>query len=142
MDLKSAKKAGDKSSKLSLIETPIEVTRYISHHGSNQWITTHGKAEWRVSDLQALVKECELVPFDIPLQFLNLHGERFICEDIYEFMQHMKQVNEADLNEPIILSHRGQILDGRHRICRAIMEGKTSIKAVKLEYDVRPTKLN
>jgi len=126
----------------SLTDVPIEITRYFGHHGSNQWVKTHDGNEWRVSDLVQLVKEMDLVAFDLPLQYISLHTERFMCEDIYEFMQHMKQVNEADLSISIIMSHRGQILDGRHRICKAIMEGKTTIKCFKLDYDVRPTKVN
>lgn len=119
----------------------IKIERGFSRFDSEQLCSTHGKAEWRISDLVALVNEYGLKSFHLPLQFIDIQSHYFKCDDLYEFMQHMKMVQEADLDRPIIMSHRGQILDGRHRICKAIMEGRTHILAVKFEFDVKPTRL-
>ena len=56
------------------------------------------------------------------------------CNDtLISFAQHMKQVNEADLKHPIILSPCGVIVDGRHRLIKSLVEGKPTIKFKRLE---------
>lgn len=56
------------------------------------------------------------------------------CNDsLLSFASHMKQVNEADLQYPVILSPCGVIIDGRHRLVKAIVEGRKTIKFKRLE---------
>ena len=43
-----------------------------------------------------------------------------------------KRVNQCSLEYPIILDEVGQIADGYHRLCKAILEGKETIKAIRL----------
>jgi len=40
------------------------------------------------------------------------------------FIEHIKRVKDCDLVHPIILSPDGRIMDGVHRICKALIEGK------------------
>ena len=44
---------------------------------------------------------------------------------------HAKQIYESDLSYPIILCPQGRIMDGMHRACKALIEDKTTIAAVK-----------
>jgi len=53
-------------------------------------------------------------------------------------VMHMRAVSNADLNYPIILDEDGEILDGRHRIMKALFLGKETIKAVRFEENPRP----
>jgi hypothetical protein len=39
---------------------------------------------------------------------------------------------EADLTYPILLSLDGNVMDGMHRVAKAILEGSTEIKAIHL----------
>jgi hypothetical protein len=130
---------GGKSLSESLINKPIEIYRAFSSKDSEQTIKTHHDGTWRVSDLKALVAEEGLEVFDFPLQLINLHTQSFAMDDLYEFLQHVRMCESVNMDEPIILSHRGQILDGRHRICNAILAGKTHIKAVKFTRDIKPS---
>jgi hypothetical protein len=41
-------------------------------------------------------------------------------------------MQQVDLSYPIIQAPDGWIMDGYHRIAKAILEGKTTIKAVRL----------
>ena len=52
-----------------------------------------------------------------------------ITEDI---VQHAKQIFEADLSYPIILCPEGRVMDGMHRVCKALLAGHQSISAVRL----------
>jgi len=46
--------------------------------------------------------------------------------------EHARDIYEADLAWPVILSPSGELLDGMHRLCKAILQGKTEIAAVQL----------
>jgi hypothetical protein len=39
---------------------------------------------------------------------------------------------DADLNVPILIDWTGGIADGRHRVIRALIEGKATVKARRL----------
>lgn len=47
--------------------------------------------------------------------------------------EHVKRVNETDLRYPILLDPDGFIMDGWHRVVKAIVEGKKMIKARRFE---------
>jgi uncharacterized protein (UPF0216 family) len=55
-----------------------------------------------------------------------------------ELLEHMKLINAADLSFPIILSASGEVMDGRHRIVKAALEGNDVIEAVQFENDPTP----
>jgi len=45
----------------------------------------------------------------------------------------MKRVQNTDLKYPIILDVKGVVADGYHRVAKAILEGKSTIKAYRLK---------
>jgi hypothetical protein len=51
---------------------------------------------------------------------------------------HAKLMNETDLRHPIVLSQDGRVMDGMHRVCKALVEGKETIRAVRFEVDPKP----
>jgi len=51
---------------------------------------------------------------------------------------HAKLMNETDLRHPIILSQSGRVMDGMHRVCKALILGKESISAVRFDRDPDP----
>ncbi len=53
-------------------------------------------------------------------------------------IDHARMINEADLNFPIILSSDGRLMDGMHRVGKAVLSGVTSIEAVRFELDPDP----
>ncbi|MOA54550.1 hypothetical protein D3C78_1781890 [compost metagenome] len=44
----------------------------------------------------------------------------------------------ADLAYPIILDSEGRVMDGMHRVSKALMQGATHIDAVQFEQDPAP----
>ena len=50
----------------------------------------------------------------------------------FSVAEHAKLIQEADLKHPIILCPKGRVMDGMHRCCKALIEGRTTIKAVQL----------
>ena len=54
-----------------------------------------------------------------------------------ELQRALKNVLEADMSFPIILDEDGWVMDGRHRIAKALLEGHEKIKFVR--FDVTPS---
>ncbi|MBX9726314.1 MAG: hypothetical protein K2X09_03520, partial [Rickettsiales bacterium] len=57
------------------------------------------------------------------------------CRTIVE---HVKLIEQADLQFPIILFSDGRVGDGMHRVCRALKDGAQIIKAVQFAEDPMP----
>lgn len=93
---------------------------------------------WKVSDLQRITADQPV--YEIPLIFLDLGDHSFDKDGgLISFARHMQHVMDADLDYPIILDEWGGILDGRHRIVRALIEGRPTIKAVRVPAGTPPT---
>jgi elongation factor P hydroxylase len=54
----------------------------------------------------------------------------------------MRLTAEADRSYPIILAADGRVMDGMHRIARAVLDGETTIKAVRFTTDPEPDHRN
>lgn len=83
-------------------------------------------------EVQELIRLAEnLEEFDLPLYAINMNHA--ICQNtLYSFLYHHKRVQKADLSYPVILDSTGYICDGWHRVAKAILEGRTTIKAKRL----------
>ena len=55
-----------------------------------------------------------------------------------EVAEHARLIADCDLGFPIILSSDGRIMDGMHRVLRALMQGESHIKAVRFRVDPEP----
>jgi hypothetical protein len=53
-------------------------------------------------------------------------------------LEHVKLIEEAELSFPIILSSNGAVMDGRHRVAKAVVLGRTEVEAVKFDEDPEP----
>jgi len=53
-------------------------------------------------------------------------------------VEHVRLVQEVDMSYPIILGHDGRVMDGMHRVARALLEGETTISAVRFEGPLPP----
>lgn len=77
---------------------------------------------------------------EIPINHLNV---RYMYDrmSLREMVTHMQAVNDADLEMPIILDEDGEVMDGRHRIMKALLLGKETIKAVRFDENPYPCKI-
>lgn len=92
------------------------------------------KHTWLVEKLWIAAKDLKPFPYSIK-------NFKALDEDIWfggknqptvrNVLEHHKRVMNSDLNYPIILSETGLVMDGVHRICKAILEGKSEILAVQ-----------
>jgi len=98
-----------------------------------------GKHEWSVPRLVQLSSDLQV--FDLPIAHMNLYAE-LGTYTLREFAGHVKAVINADMTKPIIIDEDGEIMDGRHRVMRAILEGIHSVKAVRFLENPTPCRVN
>lgn len=91
-----------------------------------------GNKVYIVANLIERAKDLE--PFDLPL--IGFNASSNVWHPIscaYELARKMKRVQQADLDCPIILDESGFVMDGWHRIAKALLEGRETIKAVRFK---------
>lgn len=87
------------------------------------------------------VHECIRLAADLPVIELDIETMNISYnsptrrDTVRDFVSHMKSVMEADLSYPIILNEDGYIIDGRHRLCKALYLGEKTIKAKRFLED-------
>lgn len=78
----------------------------------------------------------------IPLRDIREFDEEWTAEDEpptwRAMLEHLRLIEEADLSFPIILSAGGAVMDGMHRVVKAIWKGDTAIEAVQFDEDPEP----
>jgi hypothetical protein len=104
------------------------------------WLDSSYQVGEKVYDVQDLIKAAEdLEEFDLPLAGVSMNHP--ICQStLTSFLYHWKRVEKADLQYPVIIDSTGYICDGWHRVAKAILEGKTTIRAKRLEVMPEPYK--
>jgi hypothetical protein len=91
-----------------------------------------GDKVWLVSNLIERAKG--LGVFDLPLQAINSGTSVWSpIESAYELAKAIKRVNETSFEYPVIMDQEGFIMDGWHRVAKALVEGRTTIKAVRFD---------
>lgn len=92
-----------------------------------------GQKVWKAQTLYDFAKAREYPVMDMPLWCIDLTAEPFECGQLHSFIFQVKRVADCTLDNPIILDDAGQIADGYHRLCKAILEGQETIKAIRMQ---------
>lgn len=108
--------------------------------------STHGFLAWDIERLIELSK-------DLPLREIEVNSITEL-DQAYWFqsdkgtptcrtiIKHAKLIQEADLSYPIILSEEGKVMDGMHRVAKAVLEELKIIKAVQFKSNPQPDYIN
>jgi len=96
-----------------------------------EYYHTEGK-KWSVARLIEDTKDLEV--FDLPLAGMDLSGAVWQGCSMFDLARHVRKCMDADLSKPIILDWEGTIADGRHRVIKAVAEGRKTIKAVRMTW--------
>lgn len=110
------------------------------HKQYHFWPGEQGMDAWDVDRLIELSA-------DLPVVHVEL-SEIWEIDTVYWFdgdreqptvrkvVDHVHLMQDVDLSYPIILGHDGRVMDGMHRIARALLEGLSTVPAVR--FDVLP----
>jgi hypothetical protein len=95
-------------------------------------------------DVDRLIKRTKDFPrVHVPLTSIRELDEPFCPEHEgvltwQGVVDHVRLIQEADLSFPIILSADGRVMDGMHRVARAVLSGRATIEAVQFADDPDP----
>ena len=99
-----------------------------------------GVLAWDVDRLVQLV--ASLPEKDVPLAQIRELDESWAGEGEpvtwRSMVDHIRLIDAADLSFPIVLSARGDVMDGMHRAAKALLQGRTTIAARQFERDPEP----
>lgn len=109
-----------------------------SWHSPHDQMCNLGRHHWSVPRLFELARELPVL--DIPLDHLSLYYT-YEKLTLREMVMHMKAVHDADLSRPIILDEDGELMDGRHRLMKAMLTGEKTVKAVRFDENPSPDKV-
>ncbi len=98
---------------------------------------------WRVESLWEASKTLPIITVkiaDFPDmdEVLWFGGPKDIQPTCREVTKHSKQIQEADLSYPIVLSADGEVWDGMHRMASATLQGITELPAVQFTENPKP----
>ncbi len=96
-------------------------------------------------DVDKLIEKAKGLPqISIKLEEIKELDEAFWYQEadikptVRSIAEHFRLTNETDLTYPILLSKDGRVLDGMHRVVKALILGHKEIKAVRFEEDFPP----
>jgi hypothetical protein len=109
------------------------------------WAGEHGLNAWDVDRLVELAN-------DLPVEQVDL-ADLFEIDSVYWFdewqrptvrrvVEHVRLIQEVDPSHPIILGPDNRVMDGMHRVARAMLEGRTTITARRLRVLPEPDHTN
>lgn len=111
------------------------------------WPGQKGLDAWDVDRLIELTKE--LPVFDLAIDSIDEINTTYWYEaggstkpTVASIAEHARYINEADLAYPIILAASGRVMDGMHRVAKALLQGHKTLKAVQFSQTPPPDYTN
>lgn len=106
--------------------------------------TDGGLLAWDVDRLIRLTADLPIR--EIPLTQIRELDESFFGEEEpptwRSVLMHLRLIDEAALSYPIILAANGAVMDGMHRVAKAVHQGRHTISAVQFAVDPEPDYVN
>ena len=106
------------------------------------WPGEQGLDAWDVDRLIRLARDLPVI--DVPIDAIWELDTPYWSfpgagpTTVNEVITHMRLVREVDPRYPVILGVDGRVMDGMHRVARAVLEGRTTIRAVRFAAHPEP----
>jgi hypothetical protein len=106
------------------------------------WPGEHGLDAW---DVDRLIELSAALPVrDVDLASIHEIDSVYWFDDqlqrptVRRVVDHVRLIDEVDLSHPIILGFDSRVMDGMHRIAKALLQGRATISAVQFETPLEP----
>jgi hypothetical protein len=106
------------------------------------WPSEHGFDAW---DVDRLIEQSKSLPVrEVDLASIDEIDSVYWFDDqsqrptVRHVVDHVRLIEEVDLSHPIILGFDGRVMDGMHRIAKALLQGHATIRAVQFDTDLEP----
>lgn len=108
----------------------------------NFWPSDAGFDAWDVDRLIELARELPVHTIAVE-SITEIDSEYWFkgsdaAPTVRNVVEHARLMLEVELSYPVILAHDGRVMDGMHRIARALLEGAREIRAVRFPSPVEP----
>ena len=114
--------------------TPADYTKQCMRRGENLWYVKSLVNSAEILDTKIMnIEDLNCVKNNIPLLKKPVTH--------LELAYHARVASMANLNYPIILFSDGSCADGHHRIQRALMEGRSTIKYKQFKINPKPDRI-
>jgi hypothetical protein len=105
------------------------------------WPGRKGLDAWDVDRLISLSESLPVV--EVPVDAIGEVDTVYWFDHVHvptvrAVIDHARLMQQVDLSYPVILGRDGRVMDGMHRIARAILEGRPTIAAVQFRHDPAP----
>jgi len=87
---------------------------------------------WYIPTLLDFIEDNHSIEYDLDLTSIDLGVMPWRCKSMLQFIQHMIDIECVDFKYPIIISPGGWVMNGWHRVAKAILSGKSTIKAIRI----------
>ena len=99
------------------------------------WPGKHGLDAWDVDRLISITADLPVDVIEVT-EIAEIDSEYWFDDwqrpTVRKVVEHFRLVQEVDPSYPIILGPNGRVMDGMHRVARALLEGRPTIPAVRL----------
>jgi hypothetical protein len=99
-----------------------------------------GLMAWDVDRLIRLTANFPRIPF--PITAIRELNEPFSSDEDAptwrNVVEHIRLIEDCDLNFPIIMTADGRVMDGMHRVAKAVLSGRITVEAVQFTADPEP----
>ena len=108
----------------------------------NFWPGDQGLDAWDVDRLIALSRALPVA--EVPIASISevdstyWYADEIQLPTVRSVAAHARLIADVDLAYPIILAVDGRVMDGMHRVARALMEGRETVRAVRFAEYVEP----
>jgi hypothetical protein len=106
------------------------------------WPGEHGFDAWDVDRLVELsrglpIKDVELASID-EVDSVYWFDDESQRPTVRRVVEHARLIEDVDLSYPVILGVDGRVMDGMHRIAKALLVGRETIRAVQFDTHLEP----
>ena len=103
----------------------------------NCFIDENGRV-YKGESLHKAAENLPIINYEINPDTLLEELLHWQLKNFRDYLAHYKRITEADLSKPIILRSDGYIMDGWHRIIKALYKGEKILPAKKFINDPEP----
>ncbi len=99
----------------------------------------NGKDKYSQKRLVEISKKYK--PFKLPLKHIDTWVSTWkLCDTVNDFAWHAKRALRANLKYPVLMDRYGSIMNGWHRIVKALILDKEYVWCVRIEENIEPDK--
>ena len=106
------------------------------------WPGRDGLDAWDVDRLVELSRDLEVREVELAsigeLDSIYWFDDRQEHPTVRRVVDHVRMIEEADMSYPIILGFDGRVMDGMHRIAKALLLDQPTIRAVQFGTPLEP----